>query len=500
MSWEQPYQDAVRSLFALIHPSDVAPPFGHGPEAAAQRLEMMRRLMRLLGNPEGRYLAVHVTGTSGKGSTATMIAEVLRQAGLRVGLYSKPHVQLPLERIVIDGRPLHPAAFVDLAAEFQQAARALAEREGYTPMYTQAWVALALLAFARASVDVSVVEVGVGGRLDDTNVVHPLVSVITSVGLDHVEFLGPTLEHIAREKAGIIKEGAPAISGVTEEGPASVIAEAARAAGSSLVSLGRDFRFIPHEIDLSGGRFTYVDVVGAGAVEREVRAEGESATTVIPASQFSQAPAPDGALHVGLLGAHQLSNAAVAVAALRAAEQRLGRAIPWEAYERGLQRAWLPCRLEVVQREPLVLLDAAHNAQKAAALRASLDMLTPGRPRVLVLGILADKSSEEMIDVLAPGAQSVIVTQPQVIGSKRPERLERLAALVRQYTDQVYAEPDPARAVELGLAQTPAGGMLCVTGSLYLVGQVRGRWFPESALLAQAAAVQPVIEPAPASE
>ncbi len=488
MSWEQPYQDAVRALFALIHPSDVAPPFGHGPEAAAQRLEMMRRLMRLLGNPEGRYLAVHVTGTSGKGSTATMIAEVLRQAGLRVGLYSKPHVQLPLERIVIDGRPLHPAAFVDLAAEFQQAARALAEREGYTPMYTQAWVALALLAFARASVDVAVVEVGVGGRLDDTNVVHPLVSVITSVGLDHVEFLGPTLEHIAREKAGIIKEGAPAISGVTEEGPARVIAEAARAAGSSLIALGRDFRFTPHEIDLSGGRFIYVDVVGA-------RAEGESAKT-----GFSQAPAPEGALHVGLLGAHQLSNAAVAVAALRAAEQRLGRAIPREAYERGLQRAWLPCRLEVVQREPLVLLDAAHNAQKAAALRASLDALTPGRPRVLVLGILADKSSEEMIDVLAPGAQLVIVTQPQVIGSKRPERLERLAALVRQYTDQVLAEPDPARAVELGLERTPADGMLCVTGSLYLVGQVRGRWFPESALLAQAAAIQPVIEPAPASE
>jgi dihydrofolate synthase/folylpolyglutamate synthase len=472
MSWEQPYQDAVRALFALIHPSDVAPPFGHGPEAAAQRLEMMRRLMRLLGNPEERYLAVHVTGTSGKGSTATMIAEVLRQAGLRVGLYSKPHVQLPLERIVIEGRPLHPAAFVDLTAEFQVAARALAEREGYTPMYTQAWVALALLAFARASVDVAVVEVGVGGRLDDTNVVHPLVSVITSVGLDHVEFLGPTLEHIAREKAGIIKEGAPAISGVTEPGPAGVIAEAAREAGSSLISLGRDFRFTPHEIDLSGGRFTYED-------------------------------APEGALpplHVGLLGAHQLSNAAVAVAALRAAEQRLGRAIPWEAYERGLQRAWLPCRLEVVQREPLVLLDAAHNAQKAAALRASLDALTPGRPRVLVLGILADKSSEEMIDVLAPGAQSVVVTQPQVIGSKRPERLERLAALVRQYTDQVQAEPDSARAVALGLEQTPADGVLCVTGSLYLVGQVRGRWFPESALLAQAAAAQPAIEPAPAGE
>jgi dihydrofolate synthase/folylpolyglutamate synthase len=471
MSWEQPYQDAVRSLLALIHPSDVAPPFGHGPEAAAQRLEMMRRLMRLLGNPEGRYLAVHVTGTSGKGSTATMIAEVLRQAGLRVGLYSKPHVQLPLERIVIDGRPLHPAAFVDLAAEFQTAARALAEREGYTPMYTQAWVALALLAFARASVDVAVVEVGVGGRLDDTNVVHPLVSVITSVGLDHVEFLGPTLEHIAREKAGIIKEGAPAISGVTESGPAAVIAEAARAAGSSLVSLGRDFRFTPQEIDLSGGRFTYEDADGA-----------------LPP------------LHVGLLGAYQLSNAAVAVAALRAAEPRLGRTLPWDAYERGFQRAWLPCRLEVMQREPLVLLDAAHNAQKAAALRAALDTLTPGRPRVLVLGILADKSSEEMIDVLAPGAQAVVVTQPQVIGNKRPERLERLAALVRQYTDQVQAEPDPARAVEIGLTHTPADGVLCVTGSLYLVGQVRGRWFPESALLAQAAAAQPAIEPTPAGE
>ncbi len=456
--WEQPYHQAVQAIYRLIHPADVAPPFGHGPEAAEQRLGMMRKLMQALGNPEERFLAVHVTGTSGKGSTATMLAEVLRQAGLRVGLYSKPHVQLPLERMQIDGRPVHPAVFVELAAEFQRAAETLAGREGYTPTYTQAWVALALLAFARAGVDVAVVEVGVGGRLDDTNVVHPLVSVITSVGLDHTEFLGPTLELIAREKAGIIKEGAPAVSGVTEPGPAGVLVEWAQAAGSSLALLNRDFRFTPHEIDLGGGRFSYADAAGA-----------------LPP------------LQVGLLGTYQLTNAAVAVAALRALERRWGRALPWDAYERGFRQAWLPGRLEIVQREPLVLLDAAHNAQKALALRQSLDALVPGRPRVLVLGILADKASEEMIEVLAPGALAVIVTQPQVIGSKRPERLERLTELARRFTARVQAEPDPLLAVERGLAETPPDGLLCVTGSLYLVGQVRGRWFPEAQLLAQAA-------------
>ncbi|HLV98459.1 MAG TPA: Mur ligase family protein [Ktedonobacterales bacterium] len=458
MSWKASYDAAVQSLYALIHPADVAPPFGHGPQAAAQRLEMMRHLLELLGNPQDRFRAVHVTGTSGKGSTATMIAEVLRQAGLRVGLYSKPHVQLPLERIVIDGRQMHPAAFVDLVAEFQAAAERLAARDDYAPTYTQALVALALLAFARANVDVAVVEVGVGGRLDDTNVVHPLTATITSVGYDHMNFLGPTLEDVAREKAGIIKEGAPAISGRIERRPAAVIAKAAKAVGSSLAVLGRDFHMVPLGIDLTGGRLRYVDREGM----------------LTP-------------LQVGLLGAHQLTNAAVAVATVRAAEPRLGRAIPLDAYARGLKQAWLPGRLEIVQRDPLVLLDAAHNAQKAQALRESLDALTAGRPRVLVLGILADKASEEMIDVLAPGAQAVVVTRPPVIGSKQAETLERLADLARQFTSHVLAEPDPLRAVELALGETPADGVLCVTGSLYLIGAVRGRWFPEETLLARAA-------------
>jgi dihydrofolate synthase/folylpolyglutamate synthase len=458
MIWRESYDAAVRSLYALIHPADVAPPFGHGPQAAAQRLVMMRRLLDLLDNPQEHFRAVHVTGTSGKGSTATMIAEILRQAGLRVGLYSKPHVQLPLERVVVDGRQARPAAFVELVEEFQAASRRMAARDEYAPTYTQAMVALALLAFARANVEVAVVEVGVGGRLDDTNVVHPLAAVITSVGYDHMNFLGPTLEDIAREKSGIIKEGAPAISGVTEPGPAAVIAEAARAAGSSLALLGRDFHFAPLGLGLTGGRLHYEDAAGE----------------LLP-------------LRVGLLGKHQLTNAAVAVATLRAAEQRLGRALPLDAYARGLEKAWLPGRLEIVQREPLVLLDAAHNAQKAQALRESLDALTPGHPRVLVLGILADKASEEMIDVLAPGAQAVIVTRPPVIGSKQPEALERLADLARQFTSRVLAEPDPQRAVELALAETPADGVLCVTGSLYLIGAVRGRWFPEETLLARAA-------------
>jgi dihydrofolate synthase/folylpolyglutamate synthase len=483
MNWKESYDAAVRSLYALIHPADVAPPFGHGPQAAEQRLGMMRRLMDLLGNPEERYPAVHVTGTSGKGSTATMIAEVLRQSGLRVGLYSKPHVQLPLERMMIDGRPIHPAAFVQLVEQLQAAARTLGARDDYIPTYTQALVALALLAFARAGVDVAVVEVGVGGRLDDTNVVHPLAAVITSVGYDHMNFLGPTLEDIAREKAGIIKEGAPAISGVTEPGPAAVIAEAAQAAGSALALLGRDFHFTPQGIDLTGGRFSYAGARAAGE-NAEAQPRNGSAAEGADTAEGEGALPP---LQVGLLGAHQLTNAALAVATLRAAGPRLARPIPLEAYERGLRQAWLPGRLEIVQREPLVLLDAAHNAQKARALRESLDALTPGQPRVLVLGILADKASEEMIDVLAPGAQAVVVTRPPVIGSKHPESLERLAALARQFTDRVLAEPDPRRAVELALAETPAAGVLCVTGSLYLIGAVRGRWFPEDMLLAQAA-------------
>lgn len=464
--WGSTYQQAVQTLYGLIYPPEVPPPFGHGAAAAEKRLGMMRRLMEVLGQPQDAFPAIHVTGTSGKGSTAAMIAEVLRQAGLRVGLYSKPHVQVALERIILDGRLIHPQALHALIERFQEAARVLAERDGYTPTYTQTWVALALLAFAEAKVDVAVVEVGVGGRLDDTNVVHPLVAVITGVGLDHTEYLGPTLTHIAREKAGIIKEGAPAISGVTERGPAWVIANRARNGGSTLMKLRRDFSFAPAGLDLSGGRFFYYDRAGL------------------------MSP-----LQVGLLGEHQITNAAIAVTALRAAEQRLGRAFPPDAYRRGLERAWLPGRLEIVQREPLVLLDAAHNAQKAQALRQALDMLVPDKPRVLVVGILADKASEEMLTVLAPGAQAVMVTQPPVIGNKRPERLERLAEVARQHAPLVLAEPDPLLAVERALAETPKEGVLCITGSLYLVGAVRSRWFPEARLLAQAAAGEEFARP-----
>jgi dihydrofolate synthase/folylpolyglutamate synthase len=464
--WGSAYQQAVQTLYGLIHPPEVPPPFGHGAAAAEKRLGMMRRLMEALGQPQDAFPAIHVTGTSGKGSTATMIAEVLRQAGLRVGLYSKPHVQIALERILLDGRLIHPRALQSLLDRFQEAARLLARRDGYTPTYTQTWVALALLAFAQASVDVAVVEVGVGGRLDDTNVVHPLAAVITGVGLDHTEYLGPTLTHIAREKAGIIKEGAPAISGVTERGPARVIANAARRGGSALATLGKQFWFKASTVDLSGGAFAWADL-----------------TSSIQS------------LRVGLLGDHQITNAAIAVTALRAAERRLGRAFPLDAYQRGLERAWLPGRLEIVQREPLVILDAAHNAQKAQALRQALDTLVPGHPRVLVVGILADKASEEMLTVLAPGAQAVIVTQPPVIGNKRPERLERLAETARHFAPLVLAEPDPTLAVERALAETPGDGVLCVTGSLYLIGAVRGRWFPEARLLAQAAAGEEFVRP-----
>ncbi|HEY7126812.1 MAG TPA: Mur ligase family protein [Ktedonobacterales bacterium] len=464
--WSSTYQQAVQTLYGLIHPPEVPPPFGHGTAAAEKRLGMMRRLMEVLGQPQDAFPAIHVTGTSGKGSTATMIAEVLRQAGLRVGLYSKPHVQVALERILIDGRLIHPQALQALLERFQESVRVLSERDGYTPTYTQTWVALALLAFAEANVDVAVVEVGVGGRLDDTNVVHPLTAVITGVGLDHTEYLGPTLTHIAREKAGIIKEGAPAVSGVTERGPARVIANRAQRGGSSLSALHKQFWFKANTVDLSGGSFAWADI-----------------TSNIQS------------LRVGLLGEHQITNAAIAVTALRAAERRLGRAFPLDAYRRGLERAWLPGRLEMVQREPLVLLDAAHNAQKARALRRALDALVPEQPRVLVVGILADKASEEMLTVLAPGAQAVVVTQPPVIGNKRPERLERLAEVARQHAPLVLAEPDPAQAVERALAETPKEGVLCITGSLYLVGAVRSRWFPEARLLAQAAAGEEFVRP-----
>ncbi len=317
------------------------------------KLDRMRQLLAHLGDPQAGLTIVHIAGTKGKGSTAAMIAAVLTAARYRTGLFTSPHMARLEERINIDGNPCSSAELVDLVARLRPIVEAMdaASPElgpGETGLtYFELTTAMALLSFADRAVDVAVLEVGMGGRLDSTNVCRPCVSVITSISFDHMQQLGNTLAEIAGEKAGIVKPGVPVISGVTEDEPRQVIQTIANEAGSPVRQLGVDFdyRYDPPRLVDQVSSLAHVDVQLA----------------------FSNPPVSYQRLGLTLLGRHQAANAAVALAAL-VEVQAQGFTIPELAIRRGLSQVRWPARVEVVARRPTVIIDAAHNAASVAAL------------------------------------------------------------------------------------------------------------------------------------
>lgn len=403
------------------------------------RLEAMEAMLRALGNPERSLRVLHVGGTNGKGSVCAFLTSALREAGLKVGTYTSPHLVAFEERIALQGEPIPPRTAAELLGRCLPAIEA-ARAQGHEPTYFEVATLMALEHFARERVDVAVVEVGLGGRLDATNVFEaPLCSVLTNVSLDHLDVLGPSLEQIAWEKAHILKPGRPAVTG---------------AEGAAL------------------------DVIGRVAEERGARLrtlEGmawERRAASLRKQTFAlRSPARDyGVLEVPLLGEHQLANAALAVEALEecAAE---GVAVPPEAIRRGLAATRWPGRLQVVARAPDVVLDGAHNPAAAEALARFIKERE--WPRVsLVLGVLADKDHAAIAATLGPLASLAVATEPP-----SPRRLpaEVLASELRRHAPRVEVEAEPARALERALRATPREGVVVATGSLYLVGALLPR-------------------------
>lgn len=422
-------------------------------ERRRRRFARMHAFLRQLGNPERRFAAVHVAGTSGKGSTCALAAAMLQAAGKRTGLHVTPYLQTPLEKLLIDGRPMHVGRFVELVARVRREVEHFNGVSADGPLrYGELWVALTFAAYAGEAVQAGVVEVGLGGRWDCTNVITPAVAVINRVGLDHLRSLGPGLADIARHKAGIIKLGVPVV--VAEQPPEAlaVIEAEARALASPLLLAGRDFRWEVRAEGAEGGVFTYRD--GRGLL-------------------------PD--LEVPLLGEHQVANAALAVAALRTP----ALALPDDAIRRGLALARFAGRLERVQEAPEVLLDGAHNAQKAQALAAALRRLRRGRRLVLVLGILTGHQPEAIVDVLAPLADAIVCSEPHVLGKAALPAAD-LAALCRRYCSAVETADEVAAATQRALDLAGDDSLVCVTGSLYLVGEARARWHDEQEILRSA--------------
>ena len=364
----------------------------HAYRASDFKLDRMRRLLAGLDHPERKYPIVHVAGTKGKGSTAAMIAAMLRAAGYRCGVYSSPHLSRVEERLAIDGQICPTEDFVRLINTIRPLVESLdpvADNDGPGPTYFEITTALAMLYFAQCEVDCAVLEVGLGGRLDSTNVCHPEISVITSISFDHTQQLGNTLAKIAAEKAGIIKPGVPVVSGVLSPEARAIIRQFSYDRACRLVELETDFQVSyrpPYDLD-------------AGEACGQISFRFQAATAD-PA--LEQIP-------LRLLGAHQAHNAAVALAAVHEL-RRLGWKVSSDAMRCGLAQATCPARVEVICRRPTVVLDAAHNTASIEALIATLgESFRPSR-RWLVFATSQDKDSRGMLQLLLPCFDEVFLT------------------------------------------------------------------------------------------
>jgi len=382
------HQDRLDYLYGRLDYERVGMPKG----LADLGLGRMRRLMRRLGDPQEGLRIVHVAGTKGKGSTAAMTAAALAASGISTGLYTSPHLERLEERYVVDGRPIEPETMAGLVDEVRAAVGAMeaddgpSRREGAT--FFEITTAMALLHFARVGVGAVVLEVGMGGRLDSTNVVRPLVAVVTSIALDHTRQLGDTLGAIAAEKAGIFKRGVPAVSGVQEDEPRAVVRRAAAARGIRLREIDVDFRC-------------------------EERRPAPPLDRPTPSRAAVRTWRTDwGVLDVPLLGPHQAHNMAVALAGLDAlAEADASLVVTREAAARGFAGLAWPARVEVMGSRPWLVVDGAHNVASAAALAETLRAHFPDVPRTLVFGTTRDKDLPGQLRELLPLFQHRVATR-----------------------------------------------------------------------------------------
>lgn len=416
--------------------------FGLETQRKRHGLELMRPLMDALGAPHLQYPVIHITGSKGKGSTAAIIASILKAAGLRVGLYTSPSLTTFHERIQLNGIPISDQ---ELHTHVQRLLAAL-ERNGLPrPRFFEAATAIAFCYFAEQQVDVAVIEVGIGGRRDATNVVQPGVSVITSIELEHTALLGDTVEQIAAEKGGIIKHPAPVVSGVSEGSARDVLLAIAESQRVPFYELGSHFRLIDR---------------GAGDASQSFDIElGE----MFPCRVLR-------GLRLNLPGAFQRRNAAVAVAAILSAKDMAGR-VEEAAIRRGLEEVVWPGRLELRELAGTpVLLDVAHTAASMTCLcdyvRTSF---AASRPRVLVLGMLRDKPLDRIIPVLAPEFDLVICAPVKWYRSADPEVLAQ-ACLAAGAPCRTAASVREAVASAVTEAQ---GGIVVVAGSVFAVGEAK---------------------------
>ncbi len=405
-------------------------------------LGRITELMRRLDDPQKKLNIVHIGGTNGKGSTGAMIASVLKAAGYRVGTFTSPHLHSYTERYRINGAEIAPEEVAGLIEKLRPHLDAMVKEGFEHPTEFEVSTAMAFCYFHERQVDLVALEVGLGGAIDSTNVIEkPLVSVITNVAMDHMDYLGKTVGEIARVKAGIIKDKIPVVTASRNDEALRVIREECARHNSPLVEVGRDVTWeSTGEVSLKGQQ---LNISGRQGLYSD--------------------------LWLPLLGRHQLENAATAVATLEILCDN-GYEVSQEHIGRGLKSTRWPARMEIVREEPLVLIDAAHNYDGAKSLRQALDDYFPSRRVVLVMGMLGDKERGRVVAELAPRAVTAIITKPN---SPRAGDWQQLAGEIRPLVSQVRVVEEIKEAVRQGMEAAGENDMVCVTGSFYMVAEAR---------------------------
>lgn len=405
------------------------------------RLDRMRNFLHELGDPQKTYPTVQIGGTSGKGSTATMLASILTASGKRTGLHTKPHIRSVTERARVDGTPVPEDRFAEVLCGMMPAIETIA-REHSRPSYYETLLALTLTYFAQERVDAAVIEVGIGGRLDGTNVLRPIACAITNVGLDHTDVLGDTVEEIAADKAGIAKPGVPLVSGVQQHVAREIVERACADAGAPFVDMAQ--------------------VTDISNVRAQAFSQSFDVRTVT--AQYH--------VDLPLIGAFQQRNAATAIALA----ERLGALTPSkDAIERGLAQVALNARVEYFPSHPGVVFDIAHNPDKAHHLAQALQEAFPGRHITFVIAIGESKDAHEILLAFAPLRASYIFTSFEEHGktATKPQRLASIAETLGLWGRPI---PGAVEALEIARRNASADDIIVVTGSTFVVAELRAWW------------------------
>ncbi len=474
------YENAVASMLALGHELAQTP---------SHRFDLthMRVLLEALDHPERRFPSVLIAGTNGKGSTAATLASILNASGLKTGLYTSPHLVRINERIRLDGREISDTHFSELHGKVDRVAeRLVAQGElPWHPSFFEMMTAIAFEHFARERVDIAVLEVGMGGRLDATNVVDPRVSVITDISLDHQKFLGNTVSEIAGEKVGIMRPGGVVVTLPQQPEANDVI-------GNTIMNLGaRAVNAVPYVPPVSPASARYLVRVSSrdrvlqsdvSDESAEKTAQGaENGNTVHVYRYPLQVMGRQILVETPLVGRHQLRNVALAIATAEELSRQGFAGISAEAIERGIRETRWPGRFQMIPAQgsaekgsaarssPELVLDVAHNPAGAWALRSALSERYEDRRLIFVFGAMRDKAISEMTEILFPLAERVFATRPDNPRSASPEEIQQAAV---RTGSEVEAAPDVASALQRAKNLAGSTGVVVITGSIYLVGEV----------------------------